>query len=391
MKGLAVLQIALKMLFGERGKYLGIICGIALASVLMIQQPGILISILKTVNSLIIDVSQPDIWVMDPLVQQVDDSKPLLDTQLYRVRGIQGVAWAVPLYKGGQKVRASSGELVQSNLLGLDDATLIGGPGTMLQGKLADLRQPDSVIVDEEGAKGRLAEPSPVPGGKPIPLKVGDTLEINDNRAVVVGIARTTQSFQSQPTLYTTYTRAKNYALSERKLLTYILVKANGKEAPAVLARRISKETGLGALTADEFKAKTLQYMIHNTSILVNFGFVVLIGFIVGAAVTGQIFYNFTLDNLRFFGVFKAMGAPDRMLRQMILLQAGTVGFIGFGIGAGLTSAFSLASSGSDLSMSLNWELLLGSGAAVLLIVLFAAFISLRKVLKLEPAIVFKG
>jgi len=383
MKGLAVRQIALKMLFGERGKYLGIICGIALASVLMIQQPGILISILKTVNSLIIDVSQPDIWVMDPLVQQVEDSKPMLDTQLYRVRGIKGVAWAVPFYRGGQKVRTSSGESVQSNLLGLDDATLIGGPGTMIQGKLADLRQPDSVIVDEIGAKGRLAKPSPV--------TVGDTLEINDNRAVVVGIARTTQSFQSQPTLYTTYTRAKNYALSERKLLTYILVKSNGQEAPAVLARRISNATGLGALTAEQFKEKTLQYMIHNTSIIVNFGFVVLIGFIVGAAVTGQIFYNFTLDNLRYFGVFKAMGAPDRLLRQMILLQAGTVGFIGFGLGAGLTSAFSLASSGSDLGMSLNWELLLGSGAAVLLIVLFAAFLSLRKVLKLEPAIVFKG
>jgi putative ABC transport system permease protein len=179
--------------------------------------------------------------------------------------------------------------------------------------------------------------------------------------------------------------------LSERKLLTYILVKSNGQEAPAVLARRISNATGLGALTAEQFKEKTLQYMIHNTSIIVNFGFVVLIGFIVGAAVTGQIFYNFTLDNLRYFGVFKAMGAPDRLLRQMILLQAGTVGFIGFGLGAGLTSAFSLASSGSDLGMSLNWELLLGSGAAVLLIVLFAAFLSLRKVLKLEPAIVFKG
>jgi len=375
-----VLQIALKMLFGERGKYLGIICGIALASVLMIQQPGILISILKTVNSLIIDVSQPDIWVMDPLVQQVEDSKPMLDTQLYRVRGIKGVAWAVPFYRGGQKVRTSSGESVQSNLLGLDDATLIGGPGTMVQGKLADLRQPDSVIVDEAGAKGRLAKPALIPGGKPIPLGVGDTLEINDNRAVVVGIARTTQSFQSQPTLYTTYTRAKNYAL-----------KSNGKEAPALLARRISRETGLGALTADEFKAKTLQYMIHNSSIIVNFGFVVLIGFIVGAAVTGQIFYNFTLDNLRFFAVFKAMGASDRLLRQMILLQAGTVGFIGFGIGAGLTSLFALFSSGNDIGMSLNWQLLLGCSAAVLLIILFAAFISLRKVLKLEPAIVFKG
>ena len=63
-----MLPIALKMLFGDRGKYLGIVIGIALATVLMIQQPGILISILKTVNGVINDVSGVDIWVMDPMV-----------------------------------------------------------------------------------------------------------------------------------------------------------------------------------------------------------------------------------------------------------------------------------------------------------------------------------
>ena len=73
----AVLPIALKMLFGDRGKYLGIVIGIALATVLMIQQPGILISILKTVNGVINDVSGVDIWVMDPMVKSVDDAKPL--------------------------------------------------------------------------------------------------------------------------------------------------------------------------------------------------------------------------------------------------------------------------------------------------------------------------
>jgi len=70
----------------------------------------------------------------------------------------------------------------------------------------------------------------------------------------------------------------------------------------------------MAAHTAEEFKQLSLRYFMNNTSILTNFGFVVLIGFIVGAAVTGQIFYNFTLDNLRHFGVFKAMGATNGML-----------------------------------------------------------------------------
>jgi len=387
-----VYKMALKMLFGDRGKYIGIITGITLASVIMIQQPGILISILSHTYSFISDISLPDIWVMDPKVQFIDDSKPLQDTQLYRVRGVSGVEWAVPFYKGSQRVRLSNGELVQSNLLGFDDATLIGGPAIMIEGKLSDLRIPDSVIVDEAGAKGRLAHPSSEPGQKSVPLKVGDSLEINDKRAVVVGIARGTPTFQSQPIIYTTYTRAKNYALSERKMLTYVLAKAKVGENPEEVARHITRETQLAAYTADTFKKHSLDYFINNTSIITNFGFVVVVGFIVGAAVTGQIFYNFTLDNLRHFGVFKAMGATNGMLIKMILLQAMVVGFVGFGLGAGFTSAFAATTRhGTDLSMTINWQLLLGSGLAVGFIVLLAALFSARRVLVLEPAIVFKG
>lgn len=386
-----MLSIALKMLLGDRGKYIGIITGIALASILMIQQPGILISIFARTYSFITDVALPDIWVMDPMVRFIDDSQPMLDTQLYRVRGVKGVEWAVPLYKGNTRVRMSNGQLVTSNMLGLDDATLIGGPAVILEGRLADLRLPDSVIIDEAGARGRLAKPPATPDGRPIPLKVGDMLEINDKRAVVVGIARATATFGSQPIIYTTYTRAKTYAFSERKMLSYILVKIKPDETVPAVAERISRDTGMAARTAREFKRMTLNYVRKNTSILTNFGFVVVIGFIVGAAVTGQIFYNFTLDNLRYFAVFKAMGASDRMLQGMIFVQALLVGFIGFGFGAGITSLFAaITRGGTGLTMTLNWQLLLGSAIAVAVIVLLAALISVRKVMQLEPAVVFK-
>ena len=254
-----MLHIALKMLFGDRGKYIGIITGIALASVIMIQQPGILISIFQMIYGSISDISLPDIWVMDPKIQSLEDSKPLLDTQLYRVRGVQGVDWAVPLYKGSQKVRLTNGETTFANLLGLDDATLIGGPAVILEGKLSDLRLPDAVFVDEAGAKGRLAKSSAMKGGKSVPLQVGDVLEVNDKRAVVQGIVRATQTFQSQPVLYTTYSRAKYFALSERKMLSYILVKAKPGDAVQTVARRITSITGLSAYTADEFKEMTLR------------------------------------------------------------------------------------------------------------------------------------
>jgi len=341
--------------------------------------------------SLITDISLPDIWVMDPQVRSSEDSRALLDTEVYRVRGVQGVQWAVPLHKGSQSVRLSNGELENATILGLDDATLIGGPGEVADGTLADLRLPDAVIVDESGARNRLARRSDIPGQPPIPLKVGDTLEINEKRAVVVGIARATPTFRSDPIIYTTYNKAKNFNTSDRKMVTFVLAKAKPGENPEEVARH-HRATGLAALTADQFKQKSLDFMFQHTGMLINFGFVVVVGFVVGTAVTGQIFYNFTLDNLRYFGVFKAMGATNRLLLGMILLQALLVGLIGFGIGAGLTSLFALSThSGDNIKLELGLPLLAGSGAAVLLIVLVAAFISARKVLKLEPAVVFKS
>ena len=208
----------------------------------------------------------------------------------------------------------------------------------------------------------------------------------------MVGIARAQKTFQSQPIIYTTYTRAKVYANSERKMLTYILVKAKDNEPRETIARRITQNTRLAALTAEEFKKKSLNYMIYNTSIIINFGFVVLVGFVIGAAVTGQMFYNFTLDNLRYFAVFKAMGTTDQTLRRMILLQALLVGFVGYGIGAGAIASFAMIMGNSNgPSVNLSWQLLLTSGCAILLIVLMSALVCIRKVLKLEAAVVFKG
>lgn len=384
-------HIALKMLMGDKGKYLGIVMGLTFASLIMTQQPAIFLGLMARSYSFISDVGLPDIWVMDPKVQFIDDIKPLQDTELYRVRGISGVEWAMPLYKGLLKARLGDGTFQTCNVVGLDDATLIGGPPIMLEGKIDNLRRSDGVIVDIDGARDKLGKPSATPGVKRIPIKIGDSLELNDRRAIVVGIAKVTRTFQSQPVLYTTYSRAISYAPKERKLLSFVLVKAKQGQNLAELTRRIRANTGLAAYTRAEFIELTYQYFIKNTGIPINFGISVLLGFIVGAAIAGQTFYNFTLENLRQFGVLKAMGTSNWTLLRMILLQAVLVGSIGYGLGVGLTALFGYSMRHSILAFKFPWQLLLFSGAGVSLICVFAALISILKVIRLEPAIVFKG
>lgn len=384
-------SIALKMLIGDRGKYLGIIMGLTFASLLITQQSSIFTGLMTRTYGAITDLSQPDIWVMDPKVQFIDDVKPLQDTELFRIRSIEGVEWAVPLYKGLLKARLADGNYQICNVLGLDDATLIGGPPFMIEGTLSDLRQKDSIIVNDVGARTRLAKPPKVWGGKPDPLKIGDTLEINDHRAVVVGICRVSRTFQSQPVIFTTYTRATTFAPRERRLLSFVLVEARPNENLQALCERIHRRTGLAAYTAQAFKDLTYNYFMKYTGIPINFGIAVALGFIIGTAIAGQTFYNFTLENMRYFGTLKAMGATNGVLLRMILLQASLVGALGYGLGVGGAAMFGYTLGGTELSFRLTKDLLIFSGSAISLICVFSALISIRKVMRLEPAIVFKG
>ena len=387
----AMYAIALKMLIGDRGKYLGIIMGLTFASLLITQQSSIFTGLMTRTYGAISDLAQPDIWVMDPKVQFIDDIKPLQDTELFRIRSVPGVAWAVPLYKGLLKARLEDGNYQICNVLGLDDTTLIGGPPVMLAGSLSDLRRQDAIIVNDVGANTRLAKPSPVPGGRPVPLRIGDTLEINDHRAVVVGICRVSRTFQSQPVVYTTYSRATTFAPRERKLLSFVLVKAQAGLDPQTLTRRIREQTGLAAHTSQEFKDLTYDYFMKYTGIPINFGIAVGLGFLIGTAIAGQTFYNFTLENIRYFGTLKAMGATNGILLRMILLQALLVGSLGYGLGVGGASLFGYLLGGTELSFRLTRELLVFAGTAIGLIIILSALISIRKVMTLEPAIVFKG
>ena len=88
------------------------------------------------------------------------------------------------------------------------------------------------------------------------------------------------------------------------------------------------------ALTSDQFLWKDDQLLPEiYTGIPINFGITAFLGFLVGTAIAGQTFYNFTLENLKQFGALKAMGATNGRIVQMILLQALVVGLLGYGIG----------------------------------------------------------
>jgi putative ABC transport system permease protein len=178
---------------------------------------------------------------------------------------------------------------------------------------------------------------------------------------------------------------------AERKLLSFIIARSKPGVNVEELCHRITGQTGFAAYTSEQLKWLTLKYYMKYTGIFINFGVAILLGFIIGTAVAGQTLYNFTVDNLPFFGIFKAMGADNSLLIKMVLLQALFASAIGWGIGMGAASLFGYISAGTELAFSMPFLLYVLSGISILLISLVSALICMRRVATIDPAIVFKS
>jgi putative ABC transport system permease protein len=253
----------------------------------------------------------------------------------------------------------------------------------MLVGDVRDLYQPDALIID--GAGYAQLWPNE-------PYQTGKVIEMNDRRGVVVGVCTASRTFQTFPVVYTRFSQAVQFVPTERKVLSFVLAQAAPGRSPEALCREIAKQTGLSARTHEDFIWDTIWYYMKNTGIPMNFGITVLLGFIVGTAIAGQTFYLFTIENIRQFGTLKAMGTSNLRIVGMVMLQAFQVGAIGYCLGVGGAAGFGwLMKHNSKLAFLMPWWIPVITAVAVMVIILLSSLLSIRKVLVVEPAIVFKG
>ena len=386
-----MIALALKMLFGESAKYLMLVAGLFFSSFLIVQQVSVFCGLMRWTTATLKNVPAP-LFVVEGQVEQVNETNPLRDTDVSRVRSVASVRWAMPLYSGIQRVRLASGSFKTVQLLGIDPSSLAGAPTEMIEGSVEDLRLPNTVIIDQLATK-RLAEQ-----GAP-PIKVGDQFEINDIEARVVGICKAMRSFTGGPFIWTTYERALQYTPSTRKMLSAVIAApVDGVELEQAAAD-IRRETGLrayvnrgfGGDTAD-FNTATVWWYVRNTGIPVSFGTTVVIGFVVGVAIACQTFYAFVLDNLKHLGALKAMGMGNVRLSGLLVLQAAVVGCVGFGLGLLGTAVFGyFAIQNEQPPFYLAWQIPVVSFVVIQLICMLAALIGIIRLAAYEPAMVFRA
>jgi len=375
--------VALKMLTGDRSKFFGIVFGVMFASLLIAHQVSIFVGIMARTTSQIRDVREPDLWVMDEKVRYVEEVPALRPTDLQprpqRSRRRLGGADA----QEHGRARLSDGNFRQVVLMGIDDDTLVGAPTEMVLGDLADLRKPDAFLIDEAGYTYLW------PGQ---PVELGKVLEMNDRRAVLVGVCKAGAPFVTLPIVYARYSQAIFFGPRERNMTTFVLVKAEPGSRLPELSERIYQQTGRKALTTEEFSGHTVDFYLKFTasrstsasrwrwassSAWPSRADVLPVHGREPEAIRGA------------EGDGREQPAPGR---HDPLAGAGG-GVLGYCLGIGLAALF-FESTANVVALSgfkLHWQVMAGTAAAVLFIVMLASLLSIRKVLVLEAAIVFRG
>ena len=394
-----MLRIAIKMLVGNRAKYLGLLVGISFTSFLVAFALSYLAGFLTEGFALISENPQADIWVMDPAVNSTERTTNMPASALPRVRSIEGVRSAVPLALGDTDVHFANGQFQSFQVIGFDGPTLDGLP--TLAGGIARsaLRTPDAAAVNPGGTAGKLQTPifkqdqwpwRPHLGVPTRRLHAGDSVLVNDQRVRIVALARSLPRYPPRPLLYTTYANALRILPPEQHRLTFVLATVAPGASPAMVARRIEARTGLRARTRSQFQDDTVRWFLLNSEDVGDMASMMWIAMLVGFGVTGVMLYMFTEENLGQYAVLQAMGATRRLLTTMILVQAAVCAVLGTGIGLGVCAVVGrVAAAESDYPFRMMWFAALIGGGMVVLVSIVAAAISMRPVFRLQPASVF--
>jgi putative ABC transport system permease protein len=371
--------LAQRNLFHDKVRLGVTVTGIVFAVVLIVVELGLFVGFTATTSS-VIDNAGVDLWVMSTHVPYIEMGVPFSERKLYQVKAVPGVEDAEKYIVRFAQWKEPDGRQESVQVVGLNPDTPLGRPWNVVAGSIEDLKTPDGVIVDEL-YKSKLG----VSG-------VGEVFEINGYRARVVGFTRGIRAFTTSPYVFTTFKRAQDYGRLGADQTVYVLVKtAPGANIGQVRQNVLARVKDVEVLTGHEFSRMTRVYWMFTTGAGVAVLLAAVLGLVVGFVVVAQTIYATTMDHLREFGTLKAMGAPNSYVYKVILHQAAISAGIGYVLGMMVSVFVVRASQHGGAAILLPWPMAVGIFFLTLLMCVGAALVSINKVTRLDPAIVFKG
>jgi len=373
--------LARRNLFHDRIRFAVTLTGIVFALVLITIQFGLFLGFMTTTSNNI-DRSKADLWIVFHGVGYFDTGRMFSERKFYEVLSVPGVQQAEKYIQNFAYWKKPDGGVENVQVIGFHPGGGLGEPWNIVEGSVLDVKLEDGVIVDDL-YKEKL-------GVK----KIGDRVEIGEHRARVVGFTHGIRSFTTSPFVYTSFKNSLNYTRPEARedQLAYILVKvAPGFTPDEVLKNLRAHVKDVDIYTKAEFSRRTRFYWMFTTGAGLAVLTAALMGLVVGVAVVAQTIYAATMDHIREYGTLKAMGATNGYLYRVLIEQAVWSAVLGYGFAMVAASFIVQGSEKGGALILMPVAMKIGMLLLAVFMCITAALVSINKVTRLDPAMVFRG
>jgi len=371
--------LAQRNLFHDKVRLAVTLTGIVFSVVLIVVQLGLFLGF-TTATSNLIDHSGADLWITSKNVPYVEQGVAFSERKLNQVRAVPGVGDAQKIIARWTQWKRHDGGQDSVQIVGINVDDRMEQPWNLVQGRVEDLKSPDAVILDEL-YKQKLG----VSG-------VGEVFEIGGHRARVVGFTRGIRSFTTSPYVFTTFKNAQNYTgLREDQTMFILVIVAPGADLQQVRRVLLDNVKDVEVFTTAQFSRMTTFYWMFTTGAGVAVLIAAVLGLVVGFVVVAQTIYATTVDHIREFGTLKAMGAPNSYVYKVIMQQAAISAVIGYVLGMIVSVFVVQGSQKGGAAILMPPTMAGGMFFLTLAMCVGAALVSINKVTRIDPAMVFKG
>lgn len=372
-----MIRIGIRNLLHDRIRLAVSVLGVTVAVGLMLMQTGIYSGYMKNV-SIWIDSCSADLWISSPSTVNIDTARPMSENVHPLVEATPGIAWAEKMIHGWAYITLPDGAGLWSQVNGFDPDTGIGGPPEMLVGSFADLKKPGTYIVDESSM--------PMMHG----ARVGDKLENYDYKMEIVGLCRGVKSVSTYPIMFASYRTCQEQSLWMQDKMNFVAAKFESGTDREMAMERLRRIPNVEIFTREGLGAAAQHYWKTKTGIGVGIGLTVTLAFFVGFVIVGQTMYASTVERLREYATLKALGSTSLEICSIIGVQAVLVGVAGYALGAFGIFLAQQGSMNTIIAIDVGAGLFAVIFAATMLLCLGSSVLSILRVLRVDPALVFR-
>ncbi|MBI2415756.1 MAG: ABC transporter permease [Candidatus Kerfeldbacteria bacterium] len=366
------ISLAQKNLFHEPARLLISVSGVTFAVFLIMILLGLYRGWSETLSEYIHNVDA-QVWVMQQGSIDMSHSISLLPNQtadqLKQIKGVEAVHYLI----GNRIVITLHDDEVSTRVIGFDTTDQIGKPVSIVAGEAIPAE--GEIVIDQLVHDNH-------------DVNIGDTIDLNSTPFTVIGISAGGPLFQQS---YIRIEDARALFHMEDVSNFFVVSIAEEQTTTTVMNRIEDTIPGVDAQTEAEFAENNEREIMDKFLPIILV--LVCIGFIVGVVIISLTIYTATIEKIREYGVLKAIGAPNFYLYRVVLTQSSIAGGIGFILGTGLTYF------GSDVIKKfeplfvtlVKWQDVVVVAGMTLAMIILAAYIPLRRMIKIDPAIVFKA